>query len=129
VGEDPELSATKYDLVSSGFTMIKGEGFQIQDHPTTTPRVTESAIIWDGVFTTTSFKEGWAVSLPIYRASKINLGSDHGTPVKALIDPPLALYSSTYETPGIYTATFVAVNASIYGEKEVIKQIHITVEP
>lgn len=129
VEENPELSAAKYDLVSSGFTMVKGEGFQIQDHATTTPRVTATAIIWDGVFRTTSFKEGWAVSLPIYRASEINLGSDYGTPIKALIDPPLTAHSFTYETPGAYTATFVATNASIYGEKEVIKQVNITVEP
>ena len=129
VAENPELSAAKYNFVSSGFTMVKGEGFQIQDHPTTTPRVTETAIIWDGVFATTSFKEGWAVSLPIYGASQINLGSDYGTPIKALIDPPLTAHSFTYEKPGTYTATFVATNASVYEVKENTKQITIIVTP
>ncbi len=129
VNEHADLSAAKYDFVSSGFTMVKGEGFQIQDHPTTTPRVTEAAIIWDGVFQTTAFKEGWAISLPIYPAEEINLGRDYGVPIKALIDPPLTSYSVTYEEPGTYIATFVAVNASVYGKKEIIKQVNILVEP
>jgi len=127
--EDPTLSGVKYDQAMAGFQMIKGEGFDIQDHATTTPRVTATAIIWDGVFANTSFKEGWAVSLPIYAPDRINLGRDHGLGIKSVVDAPLKEYSMIYENPGTYKVVFVASNVSVYGRKDLIKELEITVEP
>ncbi len=129
VQEDTTLSGVKYSLASAGFQMVKGEGFQIQDHATTTPRVTATAIIWDGVFANTSFKEGWAISNEIYPATKINLGRDYGVGIKSVLDPPLLEHNVTYQSPGTYKATFVASNVSVYGRKDTSKELEITIEP
>jgi hypothetical protein len=129
VSADTSLSGVKYNQASAGFQMVKGEGFQIQDHATTTPRVTSTAIIWDGVFANTSFKEGWAVSLPIYPASKINLGRDYGVGIKSVLDSPLKEYSTTYQSPGTYKAVFIASNVSIYGRKDIMKEVELTIVP
>ncbi len=129
VQEDTSLSGVKYSLASAGFQMVKGEGFQIQDHATTTPRVTATAIIWDGVFANTSFKEGWAISNEIYPASKINLGRDYGVGIKSVLDPPLKEHNVVYQLPGTYKVTFVASNVSVYGRKEIMKELEITIVP
>lgn len=129
VADEPDLTAVKYDFASCGFQMVKGEGFLIQDHKDTTPRVTATAIIWDGVYATTSFKEGWAVSNPLYNVTEINLGRDYGTAIKSALEVPLTVHQVRYDTPGTYTATFVAANTTVYGTKEVVKQIELIIEP
>jgi len=129
VANEPDLTSVNYDFASCGFKMVKGEGFLIQDDATTTPRVTASAIIWDGVYATTSFKEGWAVSNPLYAATEVNLGRDYGTAIKSVLDVPLTEHQFKYEVPGTYTVTFVAANKNVYDAKEVVKQIKLNIEP
>ncbi|NGM63216.1 DUF5017 domain-containing protein [Sphingobacterium sp. SGG-5] len=129
VTDDPDVSGVTYDFLSCGFQMIKGEGFEIQDHETTTPRVTEAMILWDGVFANTSFKEGWAVSLPIYPTTEVNLGRDYGVGIKSALDARLLSHGYVYRKPGNYRVTFVAADANAYGKSEVVKHIDITVIP
>ena len=38
-----------------------------------------------------------------------------------------SLYQYTFETPGEYTVTFVGINASVYGRKEVVREVRIKV--
>ncbi|NGF55247.1 DUF5017 domain-containing protein [Parapedobacter sp. SGR-10] len=129
VADDPGLSGVTYDFLSCGFQMIKGEGFAIQDDETTTPRVTEAMILWDGIFKTTAFKEGWAVSLPIYPTNKVNLGRDYGVGIKSALDARLLSHGYVYRKPGNYRVTFVAAGVNAYGKSEVVKHIDITVIP
>lgn len=129
VATAPDLTAVKYDFASCGFKMVKGEGFLVQDDASTTPRVTSTAIIWDGVYATTSFKEGWAISSPLYAVTEVNLGSDHGIAIKSSFDIPITYHYFRYDTPGTYTVTFVAANKNIYNAKEVVKQIKLNIEP
>ncbi|MGN7722091.1 DUF5017 domain-containing protein [Chitinophaga sp. 22620] len=54
-------------------------------------------------------------------------GVNRSLAVKGNSDSRLARFTYAYETKGVYKAYFVAKNASIYGEREVIKAINVTV--
>ncbi|MFA4868623.1 MAG: DUF5017 domain-containing protein [Pedobacter sp.] len=129
VENEEDLSGVKYNFVNCAFKMVEGEGFLIQNSTAQYPRVTSTYIYWDGVFANTSFKEGWAVSAPIYSAEKINLGPAIATGIKGVSDIPLTSYSYAYKKPGKYKVVFVAANANIYERKEVVKELEITIEP
>lgn len=70
--------------------------------------------------------EVWAIS-PSIHVGKLDMGPDKATPIKGFVDTRVSDYTYIYETPGIYTATFIAANSNIYGEAEIIKQIEIKV--
>ncbi|MEX2232857.1 MAG: DUF5017 domain-containing protein [Cyclobacteriaceae bacterium] len=72
--------------------------------------------------------ENWAVSKPIY-FNKVDLGPDWSTALKGIANSRLEEYAYVYTKPGTYTAHFVAINASIEGRKEVVKEITITITP
>lgn len=129
VENEPDLNTVKYDFASCNFKMIKGEGFLTQDDASTTPRVTATAIIWDGVYATTSFKEGWAVTDPMYKVTEVKLPPDRGVAIKSTLEGALTNYSYKFSKPGTYTVTFVAANTNVYDTKETVKQIQITIEP
>ncbi len=72
--------------------------------------------------------EHWAVSKGI-TADKVDLGPDWSTPIRGITNPVLTEYSYTYTKPGTYKAVFVAANTTVDGQKEVVKEITITVTP
>lgn len=70
--------------------------------------------------------EVWAIS-PAMFVGKVDMGPDKATPIKGFVDTRVSDYTYIYETPGTYTATFVAANSNIYGAAQAVKQIEIKV--
>ena len=71
----------------------------------------------------THYKYAWLVSNPI----KMNLCSpDKGVAIKST-NNDLGNYSYTYDTPGVYKATFVATNANYKNTSSVIKEVNVKV--
>lgn len=109
-----------------------GAGFKlVQDGPIEPSRssIASSSIVLRGnsVDQETPI-DNWAITKPIM-VGDIDMGPDRPTPIKGFVDTKSSDYKYIYTTPGTYKATFVASNANIYGAKEVIKQIEITVTP
>jgi len=67
----------------------------------------------------------WAISAP-FQPSLVN--PDKGTPIKAFLARTPAEYKHAYSKPGNYKVTFVARNANSHGDKEVIRELNITVK-
>lgn len=128
VTQDPSLSGVVYDFVDCAFKLVLGEGFDgVTVSPV--PNVNSTRILWSGTFANDTFKEGWAISAPLHKSEQVNLGLDKPNPIKIVSDPESASYQYVYKTAGKYIATFVVANSSVYGRKEVVKQIEINVEP
>lgn len=69
----------------------------------------------------------WAISPPLSAADFEN-GPDRPIPIRGYRDEVIKTYEYVYNTPGTYTAVFVAKNANIYGDSEErVKKITITV--
>lgn len=51
---------------------------------------------------------------------------DRGTAIKST-DAYLPTYTHTYTQPGVYTATFIATNANLWNNEQIVKEITITV--
>lgn len=51
---------------------------------------------------------------------------DRGTAIKST-DAYLPAYTHTYTQPGVYTATFIATNANLWNNEQIVKEITITV--
>ncbi|MGC3978069.1 MAG: DUF5017 domain-containing protein [Paludibacteraceae bacterium] len=74
-------------------------------------------------------QELWCISDTLKLDKNINVGQDKAVGIKSLVDVPLTTYTHTFNKAGTYTVTFVAANSNIYGRKETVKQIEITVLP
>ncbi len=72
--------------------------------------------------------EHWAISKGI-TIDKVDLGPDWSTAIKGLTSPVLVEYRYTYNKAGTYKATFIASNGNIDQQKQVTKEITITVTP
>lgn len=73
--------------------------------------------------------EHWAISRPI-SVNSIDLGGDKGVSIKEQMKTvALKEHIYTYTQPGIYKATFVALNVNLHNRKEIVKEITITVTP
>lgn len=81
----------------------------------TTPTVLRSKVV-----------EVWAISPPIYIETK-ELGPDRPISVKGYRTPMPQKYSYVFNDSGTYTCTFVAYNSSVYGQKEIVKQLEIKI--
>jgi len=77
------------------------------------------------VVSATASAEAWTIMGPV-DLNKVT--PDVGTNLKGL-DTRLSSYSYTYSTAGTYTATFVGATNNVYGKKEAVKQVQITVIP
>jgi len=73
--------------------------------------------------------EAWAITKAINVKTTEDLGPDLPVAIKSISDPVLRNYEYTYTKVGIYTATFVAINADVNDTKKIIKQIKVTVTP
>lgn len=69
----------------------------------------------------------WAISKGFDVGSK-DLGPDLSISVKGYVDTTPLTFSHTYPKAGTYTATFVAANSTIYGEKKVVKSVEVVVK-
>lgn len=91
---------------------------------------TGSVVTMRGPSTNEIEQELWAVSEGVDASlalEKINVGPDWAYPLKTISEVPMTEYSMVYDKPGTYTAVFVAKNSNIYGNKDVIKKIQITI--
>lgn len=70
--------------------------------------------------------ETWAISKPIM-VDQVDLGPDWSRSIKGIANPKLEQFQHTYLTPGTYTAHFIAINATIDGQEETIKEISLTI--
>jgi hypothetical protein len=75
------------------------------------------------------YTEDWCISGPITSAP-IDKGPDRPIVVKNNSDPVMNEFSYEYTTPGTYKVYFKAMNANLYGAKEVLKEAgEITIVP
>ncbi|MGV3686336.1 MAG: DUF5017 domain-containing protein [Daejeonella sp.] len=72
--------------------------------------------------------EHWAVSKGVM-ADKVDLGPSWSTPIRGITNPVLTEYLYTYKKAGTYKAVFVAANSTVDDQKQVVKEITITVTP
>lgn len=72
--------------------------------------------------------ETWAISKPIY-GDTVSLGPDWALSLKGINTDYLQEYIYTYKTPGTYKAYFIARNHDIDEEKQVIRQVDLTITP
>lgn len=72
--------------------------------------------------------EEWGVSKS-FQVDEVNMGSDKSIALKGYADLPLTEYKYTYNEPGQYKATFVAANRTAHNDKEIVKQMDITIVP
>lgn len=117
-----------YSFARTGFIMVEGQGFDVQSSTTYYPKVTDKYVVWDGVAASTVYKDGWAVSGPIYYQDNINTGKDAGITIKTIGDPVKRVHNHYYEKPGIYEVAFEAVNANFRTKLSAVAKTTITVE-
>lgn len=118
--------------LTSGFIY---DGFRIVDQsPGTAParsNITASRITLQGN-TYDAYNdpqtENWAIS-KAFDVNNVDMGKSLSIPVKGIVDAARTTYEYSYSQAGIYTATFVATNASIYDSKSTIRQLEIKVIP
>ncbi|PYF70631.1 DUF5017 domain-containing protein [Pedobacter nutrimenti] len=122
-------SNTSIGLVDLGDN--SNSGFQLINEGAVDPgrsSVSTSAIILRGNDVNTEARTvTWAISKG-FDAGKADKGPDKGLPVKSYLDAEISSYTYRYSKPGTYKATFVAANFTIYGNKEVVKTIDVTVK-
>lgn len=81
-----------------------------------------------GVAYVTEHTEDWVVSTPITINPLTDMGPDYAVGIKSVADKMPKLYEKSFANAGQYIVTFKAINQSIKGRKEIIKQIPITIE-
>ncbi len=72
--------------------------------------------------------EHWAVTKGI-SADKVDLGRDWSTAIRGITNPVITEHIYTYAKAGTYKAVFVAANSTVDDQKQVVKEITITVTP
>src|SRR5690606_819161 len=80
--------------------------------------------LWLGANANEDSNEDWVITKALNLAS---IAPDNGIAIKTLTGTIEPLYH-IYTEPGEYTVTFVAKNQSVYGEQEIIREIHLTIE-
>ncbi len=125
-GITPAGTTTLYNLKNAGFQFVFDAGY-IANNLTQEPDVNTSRIMLRTDFKPASDMRIRAVSGPIYRPEDVNSGPDGGVGIKAVADPTMTAYRHTYDTAGEYVVTFVAANSSVYGRREVVREMRITV--
>ncbi|MDE5578425.1 MAG: DUF5017 domain-containing protein [Alistipes sp.] len=125
-GITPAGTTTLYNLKNAGFQFVFDEAY-VQYNQTQEPDVNTSRIMLRTDFKAAADMRIRAVSGPIHRPEDVNSGPDGGVGIKAVADPTMTVYRHTYDTAGEYVVTFVAANSSVYGRREVVREMRITV--
>lgn len=124
-------AATVYDQSTAGWTLVYKEGYFNENGDAcevcSMPDVNSSRILFRSEFKPTVDHKVWCVSGAIKKVEDVNLGFDRPTSIKSFADPTMTSYYHIYNTPGTYTATFIGVNASVYGREEVVRQVDVEV--
>ncbi len=87
-----------------------------------------SQVTLRGLTANSEYNELWCVSKAV-NVENVNLGREYGIAIKSLSDIPLKSYEYTFEKEGVYTVTFLGVNANISGKKQIESKLQITVTP
>lgn len=117
-----------YSFAQSGFVMVEGVGCDVEPHATYYPRVTDKYIVWDGTSKPTVYKDGWAISKPIYYSENINAGKDASVMIKTIGDPAKKSHNHYYSEPGTYEVVFEAINQNARNRAEAIARTTVTIE-
>lgn len=125
-GVTPAGTTTLYNLNNAGFQFVFDAGYR-DNNGSQEPDVNASRIMLRTDYKPASDMRIRAVSGPIHRPDDVNSGPDGGVGIKAVADPTMTTWHHTYDTPGEYVVTFVAANASVYGRREVVRELRITV--
>lgn len=80
--------------------------------------------LWLGANANEESNEDWVITKALDLAS---INPDKGISIKTLTGTIEPLYH-IYTEPGEYVVTFVAKNQSVYGEQEIIREIHLIIE-
>ncbi|MFT4094230.1 MAG: DUF5017 domain-containing protein [Niabella sp.] len=119
---DSSGSATMTDQANAGWVPVFiGDGWDATRFTNT-----GSIITMRGYTTNTIDQELWCIANPV-EITDTNLGHEYGIGIKSVGDAPLTSYGHQFNEAGVYTVTFVAANSSVYGRKEVVRQLQITV--
>lgn len=125
-GITPAGTTTLYNLKNAGFQFVYDAGY-LTNNTKQEPDVNASRIMLRTDFKPTSDMRVRAVSGPIHRPDDVNSGPDGGVGIKAVADPTMTTWRHTYDTEGEYVVTFVASNANVYGRKDAVRELRITV--
>ena len=117
-----------YSFAQTAFSMIEGVGFDVEPHATYFPRVTDKYIVWDGISKPTVYKDGWAISGPIYHSENINAGKDASVIIKTIGDPVKKSHNHYYSKPGTYEVVFEAINENSKNRASAIARTTVTIE-
>jgi plastocyanin len=115
---------TLADQVSAGWLLVYEGPKEETRSSITATTITQRA----NAVNTTAYTEDWAISQPVQPGS-VDMGPDRSVPVKGYANSRLEEYTHTYANAGTYKATFVAANSNIHDNKQVLKQLEITVVP
>lgn len=112
------------DQVTAGFKLVHEGPLEAGRSSSTATTITLRGNVAD----TQTPTEDWAITKPI-DVGDVDLGPDKPIPVKGFVDTRSSEFKYTYATPGSYKVVFVASNANIYGNQQMIKEVDITVVP
>lgn len=131
-GQTQNDSGILYDQASAGWQFIPEEGFDGCEggeyYDKCNPcDINTTRILFRSEFKTSVTHKMWCVSGKIDKKEDVNLGFDRPMSIKSYADPTMESYYHIYNEPGTYTATFIGVNASVYGREEVIRQVDVEV--
>lgn len=125
-GITPAGTTTLYNLKNAGFQFVFDAGYR-ENNAKQEPDVSASRIMLRTDYQAASDMRIRAVSGPLHRPDDVNSGPDGGVGIKAVADPTMTSYHHTYDKPGEYTVTFVASNSNVYGRRDVVRELRITV--
>ena len=117
-----------YSFAQSAFRMVEGVGFDIEPHASYYPRVTDKYVVWDGISKSTVYKDGWAISAPIYKSAHINAGKDSGITIKTIGDPVKKNHNHYFSKPGTYEVVFEAKNVNSRNSAVAVARTTVTIE-
>lgn len=86
-----------------------------------------SAIVEGIEYTNTTYTEDYFVSVPFHVTESIDNGRDTPHAIKGNENPQLTEYSYVYKEPGVYQVYFVATNANVDTQKQVVRSVEITI--
>lgn len=125
-GITPAGTTTLYNLKNAGFQFVFDAGYR-ENNAKQEPDVNASRIMLRTDYQAAADMQIRAVSGPLYRPADVNSGPDGGVGIKAVADPTMNTFHHTYDKAGEYVVTFVASNSNVYGRKDAVRELRITV--
>lgn len=124
-------SGILYDQATAGWQFVYEQGYYneegVQCEGCSLPDVNSSRTLFRSEYKPSITHKVWCISGKIDKQEDVNLGFDRPMSIKSYADPTMTSYYHIYNQPGTYTATFIGVNASVYGREEVIRKVDLEV--